>query len=172
MSRIALLRAQLKDAHEALELTMQDVDQKLADGTPPGTANRVGERYVHHATSEDSLVHLFLMGAAPPLMSSTWEGRTGASEPRFGTDPEHSRRLTVQLGPARQYQRAVHEATDRYLADLAEADLDRLVDMSSSGFGRVPVWWVVARLIIGHVWEVNGEIAAVKGVLGARGLPF
>jgi len=171
MSRAELLRSQLRDAHAALEETMEDVTQELLERMPPGTANRIGERYVHHATAEDSITHLFLRGSAP-LMSSTWLGRTGASEPRFGTDQEHARRVRVELAPVRAYAKAVYDDSDEYVASLTEADLDRGVDLSAAGFGQVPVWWILSRLVIGHVYEVHGEIAAVKGVLGARGFHY
>lgn len=171
MTRAELLRAQLKDAHDALEGTMQDVTPELFATAAPGTANSVGERYGHVAAAEDSLVHGVIQGK-PPLMSSTWEGRTGISEPRLGTDPEHSRRVRTELGPAKAYAAAVYAASDAYLSSLSDAELDRAVDMSPAPFGKVPVSWILSRLVIGHVYEVHGEIAAIKGALGARGYPY
>lgn len=171
MTRVELLRAQLKDAHAAVEGTMADVTADLFSQTPPGTANSVGERYGHLATGEDNLMNGVLQGKTP-LMSSSWQGRTGISEPRFGTDPEHARRVRTEMGPVKAYAAAVYAASDAYLASLGDADLDRQVDMSMFGFGKRAVWWVVARLVIGHAYEIHGEIAAVKGALGARGFPF
>lgn len=171
MTRIELLRAELKNAHEAVEHTMQDVAPELFATQAPGTASSVGERYGHMATGEDNLVHLVLQGK-PPLMSTTWEGRTGISEPRFGTDREHARRVRTEIGQVKEYAAAVYAASDAYLGSLADADLDRAVDMTAFGFGNVPVWFVVTRLIVGHAYEVHGEIAALKGVLGARGFPY
>lgn len=171
MTRVELLRAQLKQAHDAIEETMEDVTQELLDRMPPGTANPLRERYAHHVTAEDSLVHLILQGK-PPLMSSTWQGRTGIDEPRFGSDPQYARRVRVQLAPARAYAREVYAASDAYLSTLGDADLDRKIDMSTVGFGEVPVWFVLSRLVIGHVYEVHGEIAAVKGTLGVRGYRY
>lgn len=171
MSRAELLRAQLKSAHDAIEETMDDVTQELLDRMPAGVANPLGERYAHHLNSEDSLVHLILQGKAP-LMSSSWLGRTGISEPRFGSDPQYARRVRVQLEPARAYAREVYAASDEYVGSLGEADLERLIDMTAVGFGQVPVWWVLSRLVIGHVYEVHGEIAAVKGALGVRGFRY
>lgn len=171
MSRVELLRAQLKDAHAAIEETMDDVTQEMLDRMPPGTANPLGERYAHHLNGEDSLVHLILQGKAP-LMSSAWQGRTGISEPRFGSEPQYARRVRVTLAPVREYARDVYAASDGYLGSLGDGDLDRLVDMTALGFGQVPVWWVLSRLVIGHVYEVHGEIAAIKGALGARGYRY
>lgn len=171
MTRAELLCAQLRDAHQALEQTMADVSDSLVNSFPPGTANSVGERYGHLAVAEDSLIHGVLQ-SVPPLVASTWAGRTGISEPRFGTDPEHSRRVRIELPAARDYAGAVYGASDSYLASLSDADLDRLVDMTAPGFGHVPVWWVVSRLVIGHAYEVHGEVAAAKGALGARGFTY
>lgn len=171
MTRAELLRAQLNDAHAALEETMGDVTQELLDRMPAGTANPLGERYAHQATAEDSLVNLIIRGEAP-LMSSSWQGRTGISEPRFGSDPQYARRVHVELGAAREYARAVYAASDAYLASLTDADLERVIDLSPIPFGKVPVWWILSRLVIAHVYEVHGEIAAVKGTLGVRGFRY
>jgi hypothetical protein len=171
MTRIEMLRAQLKDAHDALEGTMQDVTPELFSAPAPGAANSVGERYSHLATAEDNLIQGVLQGKAP-LMSSTWEGRTGISEPRFGTDPEHARRVRTDMAGVRPYAQAVYAASDAYLASLSDADLDREVDMSTVGFGKRPVWWILSRLVVGHVYEVHGEVAAIKGALGAKGFPY
>jgi hypothetical protein len=170
-TRVELLRAQLRDAHRVLEATIQDVTPELFATPAPGVANSVGERYGHLATAEDNLIHVVLQGK-PPLMSSTWEGRTGISEPRFGTDPEHARRVRTDLAAVRKYAGAVYAAADAYLASLGDADLEREIDLSAFGFGRVKAWWVVSRLVVGHVDQVSGEIAAIKGALGVRGFPF
>ena len=171
MTRVDLLRAELKDAHESLEGTMADVTQELLDRMPAGIANPIGERYAHHATAEDSLVNLIIRREAP-LMSSTWQGRTGISEPRFGSDPQYARSVRVRLVTVRDYARAVYAQTDAYLASIRDEDLDRAIDLSPLPFGSVPVWWILARLVIAHAFEVNGEVAAVKGVLGVRGFPY
>jgi hypothetical protein len=169
--RVELLREQLSDAHRVLEATMRDVTPELFATPAPGMANSVGERYGHLATGEDNLIHLVLQGK-PPLMSTTWEGRTGISEPRFGTDAEHARRVRTDLAAVRKYAEAVYAASDAYLASLGDADLEREVDMSAFGFGKVRVWWIVSRLVVAHVDQVSGEIAAIKGALGVRGFPF
>lgn len=171
MTRTEMLRAQLKDAHGVLEATMRDVTPELFATAAPGVANSVGERYGHLATAEDNLVHGVLQGK-PPLMSSTWEGRTGISEPRFGTDPEHARRVRTDLAAVRAYAEAVSAATDAYLASLDDADLDREIDLTRFGFGKVQVWWIASRLLVAHVDQVSGEIAAIKGALGVKGFPF
>ena len=66
----------------------------------------------------------------------------------------------------------MYARSDAYLASLQDGDLDRVIDMSPIPFGKVPVWWILSRLVIAHTYEVHGEIAAVKGVLGVRGFPY
>lgn len=171
MTRTEMLRAQLNDAHRLLEATMQDVTPELFATPAPGVANSVGERYGHLATGEDNLVHGVLQGK-PPLMSTTWEGRTGISEPRFGTDPEHARRVRTDLAAVKKYAAAVYAASDAYLVSLSDADLEREIDLTQFGFGKVQVWWVISRLLVAHVDQVSGEIAAIKGALGVKGFPF
>ena len=58
----------------------------------------------------------------------------------------------------------------RYVSSLGPADLERKVD---TGFvGEQTVGYVLGNICVGHVAEHNGEIAALKGVQGLKGLPF
>jgi hypothetical protein len=76
----------------------------------------------------------------------------------------------MNLPSFREYAKAVYAATDAYVASLGPADLERKVD---TGFvGEQTVGYVLGNICVGHVAEHNGEIAALKGVQGLKGLPF
>lgn len=171
MDAIAYLREDMGWAHGLLELVMQDVTQQQLDWAPPGTANPLGATYAHALTSEDVLVHRWLQNAVP-LMESEWKGRTGISEPQFGSDFEWARRVRVQLPAAQAYAQAVYTATDHYLASLEPAALDRVLDLSEQGFGPKTVAWVLSALVISHMNNMIGESAVLKGIQGAKGYPW
>ncbi|MGH2620375.1 MAG: DinB family protein [Anaerolineales bacterium] len=171
MDAISYLREDVTWAHELLELVMQDATQEQADWAPPGRANPLGATYAHALTSEDMIVNRWLQGAAP-LMESAWKGRTGISEPQFGSDFEWARRVRVQLPAAQAYAQAVYTATDHYLASLEPAALDRVLDLSKQGFGPKTAAWVLSALVISHMNNMTGESAVLKGIQGAKGYPW
>ena len=177
MDAITVIRSQLRDAHGFLEATMQDVNADLAHWPPPGTANPLGATYAHIVTSEDMLVQGLLRQSAP-LFATTWAGKTGISEPMPMPGPEWenygawARRVRVDLGALREYAQAIYAATDIYLATLEPDALDRVLDLSALGMGQVTLAWVFSRLLVGHVDNICGEIACLKGIQGARGYPI
>jgi hypothetical protein len=171
MDTISYLGEDMDWAHGLLELVMQDATQEQLDWAPPGRANPLGATYAHALTSEDMIVQRWLQGAEP-LFESAWKGRTGISEPQFGSDFEWARRVRVELPAAREYAQAVYAATDRYLASLEPGALDRVLDLSKRGFGPKAVAWVLSALVVSHMNNMIGESAVLKGIQGAKGYPW
>jgi hypothetical protein len=174
MDATALLRDQLRDAHAALERTVDGLDAAEVGWVPPGTANPIGATLAHVVIAEDVLVHAILQGGAP-LLASTWARRTGLSEPMpmpgpgWGDYPAWTRRVRVDLDDTMAYARATWDSSDAYLAALSDADLDRELDLAALGGGRRTVGWAAARLLVGHVDSITGEIACLKGLQGRGG---
>jgi hypothetical protein len=76
----------------------------------------------------------------------------------------------MHLPSFREYATAVYAATDAYVSSLGPADLERKVD---TGFvGEQTVVFVLGNIVTWHVAEHNGEIGALKGAQGLKGLPF
>jgi len=171
METTSYLREDIRWAHELLEQVMQDVTQEQLDWPPPGKANPLGATYAHALTSEDVIVRQWLQGL-DPLLESEWKGKTGISEPQFGSDFEWARRVRVELPVAREYAQAVYAETDRYLALLEPGALDRVLDLSKQGFGPKAVAWVLSALVISHMNNMIGESAVLKGIQGAKGYPW
>jgi hypothetical protein len=174
---ITLLRQQLSTAHQFLEGTMADVTPEQAHWLPPGLANPLGASYAHVVTSEDMIVNGMVQQAAP-LCATSWAGRTGLSEPMPVPGPEWeqygpwARRVRIDLDALRAYAQAVYANSDAYLATLTPDDLDRPMDLSNVGVGQVNLGWVLSNLVVGHVHDLMGEIACLKGLQGVRGYPF
>jgi len=171
MDAVSYLQMDISWAHELLELVMRDATQQQLDWAPPGRANPLGATYAHALTSEDVIVQRWLQGAVP-LMESAWKGRTGISEPQFGSDFEWARSVRVDLPAAREYAKAVYAATDHYLASLEPAALDRVLDLSKLGFGPKSAAWALSALVISHMNNMIGESAVLKGIQGAKGYPW
>ncbi len=170
MDSISYLRRDLRWTHEWQEQTMQDVTQEQLDWHPPGKANPLGATYAHSLCSEDAIVHQLLVGNLP-LMEGEWNGKTGISDPRWGSEFEWARQVKVDLGAAREYASAVYRSTDAYLTSLEPTELARTLDFSDIGFGKKKVAFVLSSLVSSHAANMTGEISTLKGLQGAKGYP-
>jgi hypothetical protein len=175
---ISHIRAQMKSAHWLLEETISVVSAEMAHFAPPGKALPIGAAYVHYVSGEDWMIHSLFQGVAP-LMEGRWAGKTGVSEPLPGPGDEWgarfaawSRRVRVDLPAFRAYAKAVYEATDGYLATLADSELTREVDLSAMGMGKQTIGFVLDNAMLGHAYCHCGDISALKGVQGKKGYPF
>jgi hypothetical protein len=176
-SRVALLCSVVADARKVLDGTMADVTQAQADYAPPGIANPLGATYAHVVWSEDMAVQ-GMFRQMPPLFASSWQGRTGLSEPMPTPGPEWvnypawTRRVKIDLPTLREYAQAVAAETDSWIASLSESDLDRELDLSGAGLGQHTLGTAIALVIANHLGTETGEISVLKGIQGARGYPF
>lgn len=175
---VRYIKGQLKSAHEFLEGAMKDVTDAHMDYHPEGTALPVGAQYAHTILSEDYLVHGMLKGESP-LSAGEWSDKTGLSAlmPAWDADWEKNNRewarsVQIDLPKLREYAQAVYAATDTYLNSQTDTTLMEEIDMSSMGMGKVSRAWFLGRIVIGHCDNLTGEIAAIKGVQGAKGYPF
>jgi hypothetical protein len=172
MTPQALLRQQLSGYHHILEQTIGDCGQEALDRNVPGaTITSIGSVYAHVVFSEDLIVHGMLQGKPPVYRNQDWAARTSVAMPAPGElNPEWARAVRMNLPAFREYAQAVYAATDAYIAGLSDADLERKVQ---TGFiGEQTIAFVVSNVLGWHAAEHTGEIAALKGVQGLKGLPF
>jgi uncharacterized damage-inducible protein DinB len=66
-----------------------------------------------------------------------------------------------------EYQSAVRAATDAYLSTLTPEELERNVEFAGGERTVADMLLLACSHSLGH----NGEIAALKGIQGAKGLP-
>jgi len=98
-----------------------------------------------------------------------WSAKIGLKTPPGGNEGwDEIRETPLALASVLPYQEAVQAATDAYLARLTPEELDRKIDFFGS---QQPVAEALA-IVIAHDASHAGDIAAVKGVQGAKGYPF
>ena len=172
MTPQAVLRQQLAGAHDILEQTIADCSQETLDKNLPGaTITSIGSIYAHVLFAEDGILHGMLQGKPPIYRAQDWASRTNLQMPAEpGFSPEWGRTVRLKLPAFREYAKAVYAATDAYIGGLSDADLGRKVQ---TGFvGEQTVAFVLANILAWHMAQHTGEIAALKGVQGLKGLPF
>lgn len=178
MSKVSVvknLHLQLKDAHETLNATMQDVTDEVAAFMPPGKANPIAGTYAHLIMSEDFFSNMLLQ-QKPPLFATTWKDKTGASEVQptewEKAYPKWLKEVKVDIEQMNTYAKAVHEASEAYVDSLKDEDLLKEVDMSAFGMGNKSVISIISSMIIAHANQITGEISVLKGIQNLKGYPY
>ena len=166
------IREQLEFWRGTLDQMVSECSAEVLHKTIPGsTTNTIAATYVHAIISEDVIVHAMLQGKASLYQSGGWEAKTGVAFPGVppAMSPEWAGALKLNLAPFQEYAKVVYAATDAYLAGLPDAELER---MTQGPAGETTVGWMVAAILGTHFPSHVGEIAALKGVHGLKGLPF
>lgn len=163
MDALTLLKDQATNAGSGLMQVFKPVTPEQAVWRLPGsTANPIGVTFLHAYFSEDEAIHRLL--GKPTLFES------GGWRDRLGYDPGNwSIAGTPDPAQMRAYAEAVAGPTKDYLSSLKPGDLEQEIDTPR---GRRPL---VARLgvyLVYHKFQHMGDIAALLGCQGVKGLPF
>jgi len=165
-----LLRAQMKIIYDMVEGTIADCSQEIANTWREGWTTRpISVVYLHAVCSDDFMVNEVARGGARLYEAQGWQQRLGAMNMIYveGVPPGS---VKLDMSVVREYTAAVRTATDDFLLNATEAELSRLVDNHQGG--QISVAEYLASYLGTHMSEHCGEISALKGVLGLKGLPF
>ncbi len=169
MDAIAYIQRQVDGLRRQTNMTLQDTTDEQLNWAPPGTANPIGVTLLHTIGGEDLFVQQWLQGKPLLWESGNWSARIGVeAAPGGGRGWEECRQAHLSLAPIMAYQEAVCAATAEYVSSLAPEDLDRSITL----FGREMLLADVLVLLVNHSTGHMGEIAALKGIQGVKGLPF
>jgi hypothetical protein len=166
------VKTQLDFWHGTMEQMIDECDDSVMHrGIDGSTCNSIAATYAHAVIAEDVIAHTFLQGQQPLYQTDDWEAKTGVKFP--GVPPmmtaDWSSGLKMNIPQFRDYAKAVYAATDAYLGSVPDAELAR---KTQGPFGETTVGWIVSMLLATHAPGHAGEIAAMKGVHGLKGLPF
>ncbi len=170
--RARLIQQQLQFAHQALEGTIADCDDKTLHVANPGaTISTAAAIYAHSVVCEDVVIH-GLQGKPPILQSQGWDQKLGGDIPvQAQMDAEWAKAFRIDLPLFREYAQAVYSEVDAFLSTLSDTDLDRKVATGTT-MGEQTIGFMLGPMLTTHAPMHTGEIAALKGVLGLKGLPF
>jgi hypothetical protein len=165
-----LLQAQFDMAHNVLTRCVDDCDAAALHYVHPGgTIGSIASNYAHIVFAEDRIIGLVARDSSTVYASQGWADRLGVTMPDFAYQTfEWS--LGVKMDAARfgEYFAAVQAVTKECLGSVTEEGLDRVVP-GPAGDASVGRWLDV---VLYHIAQHTGEIAALKGVQGLKGLPF
>lgn len=150
------------------DATMQGMTDELFNWQPPGLTNAINAIFLHLNSSEDHYIQRIIQGQSRVWERDNWEDMIGANAPGRGKGWSEIQGATFSLDSVLPYQAAVRSATDAYISSLTPEELSRKVAFIG---GERPVADVLGAFVI-HTAGHAGEIAALKGIQGVKGLGF
>lgn len=162
------LKKQLDFSHGLVDDALEALTPDQLAWLPPGTASPIGVIALHVLTSENTLLS-FITGQPRLWDTQNWGARFNLpTPPQIGQDWTTHRAGTYQLADLVALRDAVFAVTNAYFDTITPAELDRPVKLGSSDSNVAGV----LAILIGHAAMHAGEIAALKGVHGEKGLSY
>jgi hypothetical protein len=170
MNAVEATKDTLGLVHEYIEATIEDCQPETATRIlPNATIGSIGAIYIHSIAQEDWAIKELIQGKPKLIDSGNWYERFGVAAPNPGESVDWSK-SNHDLAAFREFAKEVYKATDDYLASIQDSDLDKQIEWF--GQGTRSASWVIADTIHAHHAFHAGEIAALKGVMGLKGLPW
>ena len=167
MELLEFIRAQVGSVHQNLGLSMEDLTDEIAHIRAGGTTNTIAQILAHMVTGQDLLISEKLRGL-PTLHESGWAAKTGVPANRIDIWQDHGWRLNLEAFNA--FRLAVQANSTSFVDALQPAELD-LPRTWIRGPER-PLGMLLQTIFINHALGHCGEISALKGVQGLKGLPI
>ena len=164
MNAMDYAKLQLHEAFALMDACVGDLDDDHYNWKPGGTCNPIAKSHVHAVTSIDFFVNGVLKGAA-----MEWPGVATAHGLPANPMQLWQSEARIPLTAIKDYAKSMEAIALDYLSSLSEADLDREVE--TQFFGKRDVSYIV-QLVGMHMAGHTGDMAAVKGIQGLKGLPF
>jgi len=164
------VRLQLGFWHGALGGIMGDCGDALNKAVPGATINSIASVYAHIVWSEDTIINGMMQGKPTIFSSGGWEEKTGTKLP--GDQPslgDWAKTFNMDYPKFKEYADAVFANTDAFLSSVTDA---QLAEKAQTPIGEQTKEWFLAAVLATHLPQHTGEIAALKGVQGLKGLPF
>lgn len=164
------VRQQLAFWHGTVDSMLKDVGDKLNTQLKDSTCGSIASIYAHMVFAEDGIVNGMFQGKPVLYAADGWDAKTGVKHPGGPMQtPEWASDVKMDLATFQNYAKKVYAQTDAYLANLSDAELERKVQ---GPVGETTIGWFLTTILGTHFPGHAGEIAALKGVQGMKGLPF
>ena len=162
------LQSQLEGMWHLQNATLESVTDDIVMKVPDGTVSPIGVIWLHLVATQDKFVAT-LSGREPLWKSEGWDQKFGVEKaPGFGMDWTAYQQMGFSVSLLQEYSDAVQAFVQQALDVTGNDTLDEKIKMFTESDPKADVW----VLLIGHTLHHCGEIAALKGVFGGKGLPF
>ena len=164
MDAITYAKTNLESSFALVNMCAAGVDDAQYNWKPGGTSNVMAKSHVHAISSVDYFINGIVKG-----------GELGwtkvAQENGLPQSPLEIWKFegAIPVAAVSEYAKNVQQSVLDQLATMKDADLDR--EIETQFFGKQTVAWLV-QLAGTHAVGHAGDMAAVKGMQGLKGLPF
>jgi len=168
---VTILRNEMKQAHDIIEQAVAGMsNEQLHHQAEGSTIKSVATIYAHTILAEDYFMNGRILDRAPLFDRDGVESKVGIGMLPMGGDPEPwlASIANVDFAALREYAAQVYAESDEMLGDLSATDLDRTVKFVDD----MPLGQFLSNVVVWHAVHHGGEICALKGVQGGKGLPF
>ena len=167
MELVDFIRAQCGNALEMVQRSLEDLDEDIVHWQPGGTANTIAQLLAHVVTGQDLLIGEKLQGGST-LFAQGWAEKTGI--PLDRTQIWNQGAWHLNLESFKAYHAAVEIQSRGYIDTLAPEELEREVAWIRGP--EQPISRLFQVIFINHALGHAGEISALKGIRGLKGLPI
>jgi uncharacterized damage-inducible protein DinB len=167
MEMLEYLRSSVKAVNEMVDNAMQDLTDDVVNFQPGGTANTIAQLLAHVISGQDLLIN-DKIGGGRSLHETGWAEKTGipVERPLIW----HREGWKLDLAGFDAYRKEVARAAEWTFASMKPEDLDREVSWVR-GPDR-PLAMMTQAIFVNHGLGHCGEISAIKGIQGLKGLPI
>ena len=162
------LSKQIKGMRNLQDAALESLTDEQLMVIPAGTVSPIGVIWLHMIYSEDSFIAILMQ--KPTLWESGgWKESFNLEKaPDFGEDWTIFRDSGLSVDLLKSYTEAVRAETDACLESTTSATLDERIKFFTESDPKADVWVLLSQHGLLH----TGEIAALKGLQGLKGLPF
>ena len=169
MQTLEFIRTSVDAVNAMVGTAMEDLTDEVVNYHPGGTANTIAQLLAHLVTGQDLLINdKLIVGGGTPLHDSGWAAKTGIPLERRLIWQREAWRLNLPAFD--EFRLAVAESATRLVTSLNESDLDRPASWIRGP--ERPVALLFQAIYINHGLGHCGEISAIKGMQGLKGLPI
>ena len=167
MELLDYLRTSVKTVNDMVDTAMQELTDEVVNFHPGGTANTIAQLLAHVVSGQDVLIN-DKIGGGRTLHETGWAEKTGIPVER----PLIWQRDVWKLDLAGfdAYRKEVAHSAEWTFNALKPGDLDREIEWIR-GPSR-PLALMAQTVFVNHGLGHCGEISAIKGMQGLKGLPI
>jgi len=152
-----------------VDAVLEDITDEQFNWQPSGTISPISTITLHLLAAEDYFIQNLIQGEPLNWVVQGWGQKIGVpAPPEQGRNWDEFKTVRILVAPVLAYQQALRITTDAYLDNLSEGELERRVVFAGN---ELSVAELLMRLIY-HSACHAGEIAAIKGMQGIKGLPY
>jgi len=166
MNTAEFARKNLEESMSLLAACAGGMNEAQYNWNPGGTANSAAKSHVHAASSVDFFINGLVRGEMQSLRWGKFAEKHGLPGSPLGIWAFEG---TVPYEAMQEYAKEVARSAAEHVGTLSDADFDR--EIETQFLGKRSVAFLV-QLAGTHAAGHGGDIAAIKGMQGLKGLPF